>query len=92
MEDHGRFDYSPIIDRAPVALPDGARIAVWVVPDIEHFHYDKPGMSICIHPFLIGHPFRCKYLDEALAHIKGHDGVWWARGHEIVDRWRGQAR
>ena len=45
MEDHGRFDYSPIIDRAPVALPDGARIAVWVIPNIEHFHFDKPGIS-----------------------------------------------
>jgi peptidoglycan/xylan/chitin deacetylase (PgdA/CDA1 family) len=287
MEDHGRFDYSPIIDRAPVALPDGARIAVWVIPNIEHFHFDKPGistvpltaefepdvlnhswrdygnrvgiwrimetmqkhgvpgtvalnaevcrhetriieegnklgwewmghgmtntvmhtgvaegeergmiaevvgtiaehtgaapkgwlgpaltethntldllaeagieyvadwvndeqpypmkvrqgamwsipysieindissfmfqgrspaefgqmikdqfdvlyaegerharvMSICIHPFVVGHPFRCKYFDEALAHIKGHDGVWWAKGHEIVEWWRGQ--
>ena len=287
MADHGRFDYSPIIDRAPVTLPNNARIAVWVIPNIEHFHYEKPGiatvpvtadlqpdvlnhswrdygnrvgiwrimetlekhgvpatvalnaevcvhesriieegnrlgwewmghgmtntfmhtgvdedvergmiadtigtiaehagaapkgwlgpaltetdhtldllaeagveyvadwvndeqpypmkvrkgamwsipysieindissfmfqgrspaefgqmikdqfdvlyadgansarvMSICIHPFLIGHPFRCKYLDEALAHIKSHDGVWWAKGHEIVEWWRGQ--
>ena len=48
-------------------------------------------MSICIHPFVVGHPFRCKYLDEALAYIKGHDQVWWARGHEIVDWWRGHA-
>lgn len=44
--DHGRFDYSPIVDRPPVALPDGARIAVWMVPNIEHFAYDGPGLPI----------------------------------------------
>ena len=27
-------------------------------------------MSICLHPFLIGHPHRSKYLDQALAHIR----------------------
>ncbi len=48
-------------------------------------------MSVVLHPFVVGHPFRCKYLDEALAYIKGHDRVWWARGHEIVEWWRGQA-
>jgi hypothetical protein len=26
-------------------------------------------MSICLHPFLIGHPHRSKYFDQALAHI-----------------------
>ncbi len=45
-------------------------------------------MSIALHPFLIGHPFRAKYLDKALAYIKGHDGVWIATGSEIVDWWR----
>ncbi|HEX8838916.1 MAG TPA: polysaccharide deacetylase, partial [Sphingomicrobium sp.] len=26
-------------------------------------------MSICLHPFLIGHPHRSKYVDQALRHI-----------------------
>ena len=44
--DHRRFDYSPIVDREPLRFPDGARIAVWVVPNIEHFHFDRPSTSI----------------------------------------------
>lgn len=44
--EHQRFDYSPISRRQPLRLPDGARIAVWIVPNIEHFHYDKPAMSL----------------------------------------------
>lgn len=42
-------------------------------------------MGIALHPFLIGAPFRIKYLDEALAYIAGHDGVWFATGSEIED-------
>jgi allantoinase len=34
------FPYSPIIDRAPIAWPNGARVAVWVIPNIEHFHLE----------------------------------------------------
>ena len=45
MKEHGRFDCSPIIDRPRIRLPDDARIAIWVIPNIEHFHYDKPGIS-----------------------------------------------
>jgi peptidoglycan/xylan/chitin deacetylase (PgdA/CDA1 family) len=44
--DHGRFDYSPIVDREPLRFPGGARIAVWVVPNIEHFAFDRPSTSI----------------------------------------------
>jgi len=43
---HQRFDYSPITRRAPLRFPGGERVAVWVVPNIEHFHYDKPAMSL----------------------------------------------
>jgi peptidoglycan/xylan/chitin deacetylase (PgdA/CDA1 family) len=34
------FPYSPIIDRPPVRWPNGAQLAVWVVPNIEHFHLE----------------------------------------------------
>ncbi len=44
--EHRRFDYSPITRRPPLRFPDGARVAVWIVPNIEHFHYDKPAMSL----------------------------------------------
>ena len=32
-----RYDYSPIITRKPFKLPNQAKIAVWVVPNIEYF-------------------------------------------------------
>jgi allantoinase len=43
---HGRFDYSAITSRERRALPDDARVAVWVIPNIEHFHYGKPAISM----------------------------------------------
>ena len=44
--EHGRFDYSPIVDRETLRFPNGARIAVWVIPNIEHFHWDRPSTSV----------------------------------------------
>ena len=41
-------------------------------------------MAICLHPFMTGVPNRIGALDKALAYIKGHDGVWFATGEEIV--------
>ena len=34
------FPFHAIVDRPPVAWPNGARVAVWVVPNIEHFHVE----------------------------------------------------
>jgi peptidoglycan/xylan/chitin deacetylase (PgdA/CDA1 family) len=31
------FPYSPIVDRPPVTWPNGATLAVWVIPNIEHY-------------------------------------------------------
>jgi peptidoglycan/xylan/chitin deacetylase (PgdA/CDA1 family) len=43
---HDRFDYSPIVDRPPLRWPNGARVALWVIPNIEHFMFDRPSTSI----------------------------------------------
>ena len=40
------FDYSPITERAPITWPDGARVAVYVGLNIEHFLIDRPSTSI----------------------------------------------
>ena len=40
-------------------------------------------LSIALHPFLIGHPFRARYLEQALAHIRKHDAVWITTGGAI---------
>jgi peptidoglycan/xylan/chitin deacetylase (PgdA/CDA1 family) len=44
--EHDRFDFSPIVDRPPLRWPNGARVAVWVIPNIEHFLFDRPSTSI----------------------------------------------
>ena len=40
---HNLFPFSPIIDRPPLKWPDGARVAVWVVPNIEHYELELEG-------------------------------------------------
>lgn len=44
--EHGRFAYSAIVDRPPLRWPNGARVAVWVIPNIEHFLFDRPATRI----------------------------------------------
>lgn len=45
-------------------------------------------MAIALHPFIVGHPHRAKYLDRALAHISSRREVWMATGGEIIDWYR----
>ncbi len=44
-------------------------------------------MTINIHPWIMGWPWRSKYLDLALAHVNETGGaeVWKASGHEILE-------
>jgi peptidoglycan/xylan/chitin deacetylase (PgdA/CDA1 family) len=42
-------------------------------------------LSIALHPFIVGHPFRAKHLERALAHIRKRDAVWITTGSAIVD-------
>ena len=39
LDDPRRYDYLPSIDRPKLTWPGGARIAVWVAPNIEHYEY-----------------------------------------------------
>ena len=40
IDPFGLFPYQAIVDRPQVAWPNGARVAVWVIPNIEHFHIE----------------------------------------------------
>lgn len=42
-------------------------------------------MALCVHPMVINHPFRHKYLDQALRYIASHDQVWLTTSDEIAD-------
>lgn len=44
--DNQLFDYSPIIRRPRLALPNGARLAFWIGLNVEHFEVDKPSTSL----------------------------------------------
>ncbi len=44
-------------------------------------------MAIALHPYLYGTPHRIRFLDKALAYIKGHSDVWWTAGEEIADHY-----
>jgi hypothetical protein len=37
-----RFPYSPLPERPRLSWPDGARVALWVLPNIEHYEYRPP--------------------------------------------------
>lgn len=39
---YGPFDYTPITDRKKLEWPNGARVALWVIPNVEFFPLDKP--------------------------------------------------
>jgi allantoinase len=41
MRYHERAPFIPITRRSPLRWPNGARLAIWVVPNIEHFEDDS---------------------------------------------------
>lgn len=47
-QEHDRFPYSAIVDREPLRWPNGARVALWVIPNIEHFLFDRPSTPITL--------------------------------------------
>src|SRR5205814_1954061 len=55
-----RYDYSPIVRRAPLKWPNDARIALMVAPNIEFFHIDKaiPGAASSQLPDVTGYALR----------------------------------
>ncbi|MEV6430840.1 polysaccharide deacetylase family protein [Nocardia sp. NPDC051463] len=44
--DNELFDYSPIVDRAPIHWPGDARVAFYVGLNVEHYQVDRPSTSI----------------------------------------------
>jgi peptidoglycan/xylan/chitin deacetylase (PgdA/CDA1 family) len=45
-----RVPYSAIVDRPPLRLPDNARVAVWVIVNVEHWSADGPMPRVVIPP------------------------------------------
>ncbi|MFQ5659952.1 MAG: polysaccharide deacetylase family protein [Gammaproteobacteria bacterium] len=74
------YDYSPIIDREPLKLPDGAWLAVVPYINIEHFPEDTPGTALI--------PATAEFTPDALNYgwrdYGNRVGLW--RMMEIMDR------
>ena len=52
---------------------------------------DRPKiMSIAIHPYISGQPFRIKFLEAIYDYVNKHDGVVHWNGEQILDWYRGQ--
>jgi hypothetical protein len=47
-------------------------------------------MALSLHPWIIGVPHRIAVLEEALARIMAHAGVWSATGAEILAAFKAQ--
>lgn len=55
LRSHGRFEYSPIVDRPDFSWPDGRRLAVYIAVCIEHFSFGESGLGLSYSPG-IPHP------------------------------------
>jgi allantoinase len=59
--EHDRFAYSAIVDRPRLEWPHGARVAIWVIPNIEHFLFDRPSTRIAnlpVNPDVLNYSWR----------------------------------
>ncbi|MGV9313406.1 polysaccharide deacetylase family protein [Streptomyces sp. NPDC003691] len=69
--------------------PDFVRV---VKDQLDRLYADSAGgsgrvMALALHPFVVGQPFRSRYLDEALEYVAGHPGVWTATSDEIAEHY-----
>jgi peptidoglycan/xylan/chitin deacetylase (PgdA/CDA1 family) len=76
------YDYSPIADRPRLEWPDGARVAVWLAPNVEFYELDPP-VGAVRPPWPRPHP---DVLGYALRDYGNRVGVW--RLLEVFDRYR----
>ena len=60
--------------------------------DVLHREGAQNGRTLVysIHPWIMGQPYRLKYLDRILAHVAGREQVWKATGAEIIDWYAGR--
>lgn len=50
MKPGDRVAYSAIVDRAPMPLPDGGRIIVWTIVNVETWSIDRPMPRVVLSP------------------------------------------
>jgi allantoinase len=87
--------YTLELNDVPTVLGKGASAEVFgqMIKDQFDVLYEEAielprVMSISIHPFISGHPYRMKYIEAALAHIASHGEIWQTTGGEVSDWYR----
>jgi peptidoglycan/xylan/chitin deacetylase (PgdA/CDA1 family) len=64
------------------------------IDQFEQLYADAGGsariMALVVHPYIMGAPHRLKYFRNTLAYIRGHQGVLFWTGEEILDWYLGQ--
>jgi hypothetical protein len=87
MLPHDRIAYSPIVERPPLRLPNGARVAVWAI--VEQIYADTSDsarvMALAVHPYIMGAPHGLKYFRRIFETIRKKDDVLFWTGTQIVD-------
>ncbi|MGH3164789.1 MAG: polysaccharide deacetylase family protein [Trebonia sp.] len=63
MTGSARYPYRPIVDHPQFTWPGGARVAVWVIPNVEHHPFDRPSVSVndkapATQPDVLNHSWR----------------------------------
>ncbi|MBI4182549.1 MAG: polysaccharide deacetylase family protein [Proteobacteria bacterium] len=78
-----RVDYLPIIDRPAIRWPNGARVAFWVAPNVEHHEY-LPVFNGRLDPYpRLPYP---DVRDYSYCHYGNRVGFW--RMLEVLDKHR----
>ena len=44
--ENDRYPYWPLPERPAIRWPEGKRLAFWIIPNIEHFRFDKPTSDV----------------------------------------------
>jgi allantoinase len=78
-----RIAYSAAPERAPLAWPGGARVALWIAPNIEHYEYLPEAIRVRDPWPRVPHP---DILGYGLRDYGNRVGVW--RLFELFDRFR----
>lgn len=70
--------------------PDGFRdLIISQFDELSRDAKDGPvAMVIAVHPYLTGLPYRISALRGALENLVERDGIWWATGAEIAQRFQ----
>src|SRR5438094_8557189 len=70
-----RLDYSAITERKPLALPDGKRMAVWVIVNVEEWDINQTMPRTVLTPPAAGSPL--PDIPNWACHECGNRGGFW---------------